>query len=100
MPENTDSEKNLAKYKHKLQLYRIILEKMLLAAILVIVVYIGNYYLEEHKNSLTTEKFLLESRLTALKELASTHSQLSQKLIALINPDLNKRSCSGFQHPG
>nr|VFK14610.1 MAG: hypothetical protein BECKLPF1236B_GA0070989_10648 [Candidatus Kentron sp. LPFa]VFK60660.1 MAG: hypothetical protein BECKUNK1418G_GA0071005_101233 [Candidatus Kentron sp. UNK]VFK69844.1 MAG: hypothetical protein BECKUNK1418H_GA0071006_10209 [Candidatus Kentron sp. UNK] len=94
MSTNIDMEKEVIKYKYQLQRQITLLDKALLFVLLLIIGFFGNAYLSAYKSSLTKEHFLLESRLDALKELASVHSKLSQEVISLINIDLNKEDDS------
>jgi hypothetical protein len=79
-----DESKEIAKFEHSLSVKRIIYEKVLLGLVLVLLAYIGNIYLENYKSTLTTQRFLLESRLTALKELQASHSVLTEKTLQVL----------------
>lgn len=71
---------------------------MLLGILLGIIAYSGNIYLEKYKNSLTKERFLLENRLTALKELSETHGKLTQETIAFIRTNKEKHDLESYKN--
>jgi len=84
---NLNEEKQKVKYEHSLNVWRIILEKALLGVVIAGIAYVGNLYIEEHKSSLTHQRFMLECRLDGLKAIRSGYSDLSRNMIMLMkNP--------------
>lgn len=78
-------EKERLSYEHRLKLWRIFINKLLLGLLIAAVAYFGNILLEDYKSKLTNQKFLLESRLSALRTIRNSYSHLSLHMINLIN---------------
>jgi len=72
-----DIEIRKIQLEHKYQVRRLWLDKILLGLIIGVVVFFASMYMENFKNTLNKDRFLLESRLTALKEIRDKYSELS-----------------------
>lgn len=72
-----DSKKQELIFGHKLQTKRIVLEKLLLALLLVVAAVCGNFLVEKYKSGLVERKFLLEKRLAAIEEISGVYSRLT-----------------------
>lgn len=72
-----EEEKLKVSYEHRLQLWRIVIEKVLLGILLGLVVLAADMLMEQFRSNLSRERFLLESRLTALQALRQSYSSLS-----------------------
>ncbi|MEM7215117.1 MAG: hypothetical protein AAF423_06195 [Pseudomonadota bacterium] len=72
-----DSKKIELLFEHKLQTRRILLEKLLLAGLLIVAAVFGNFLVEKYKSGLVERKFLLEKRLAAIEEIGGVYSQLT-----------------------
>lgn len=88
MARLTKTEKVGTEYfSHRLEVRRIWLEKFLLAAIIGLAVFTGNYLIEDYKADLTISRFLLESRLEGLKKIRSAYNECSVCMTKLFKPD-------------
>jgi len=70
-------EKSKVDYEHKLQLRRIIIEKLLLGLVIAMVAFFGQRLLKDYESDLTKNRFLLSQRLEGLNQIRSTYSNLS-----------------------
>ena len=68
---NLDEEKEKARFVYRLELRKIIVDKMLFGVILVIFGMITNILIENYRSDLTKDQFLLEERLNAIKNIKS-----------------------------
>lgn len=74
--ENHDNENQKLLFEHKLQIRRILIEKLMLAIIIVLAAFSGNFILESYKSNLAQGQFLLETRLKAIEEIKSSYDKL------------------------
>jgi hypothetical protein len=70
-------EKLKIRYEHKLQVWRIVIEKALLGILLALGALAANVIMENYRSDLSRQRFLLESRLTALQALRESCSPLT-----------------------
>lgn len=82
-----DEEKLKVMYEHRLQVWRIVIEKGLLGILLGLAVLAANMLIEDFKSDLSRQRFMLESRLTALQDLRESYSLLSNHLWHLARED-------------
>jgi len=82
-----EDEKLKVLYEHRLQVWRIVIEKGLLGILLGLAVLAANMLIEDFKSDLSRQRFLLESRLTALQALRESYSLLSNHLWHLARED-------------
>lgn len=72
-----DQEKEKLNFEHKLEIRRILIEKFLIAVILLIAAFLANMLVEKYKNNLIEKRFLLEKRLVAIDKLRGIYSELN-----------------------
>jgi hypothetical protein len=70
-------EKEKISYSHDLEVRRILLDKVLFGALIVIAGFVGNLVFEGYKSDLAKTQFLLDKRLEALRELRNSFSKLA-----------------------
>jgi hypothetical protein len=73
---NINVEKAKAKFVYGLELRKIILDKVLFGILLLIFGMVTNVLLENYRNNLTKERFLLEQQLDAINNIKSAHDEL------------------------
>lgn len=88
---NLKEEKEKELYSHKLEVRRILLNKLLLALVIAIIAFAGKIYLEDYRADLVQRRFLLENRLTGLKNIRTAYSCLVRNMIYCINLDPKRK---------
>lgn len=73
-----DVENAKEKYKHGLEVKRHIIDKVLLGLIVAAFGYFLNMGIESYKNDLSEKRFLLESRLSTLKDLRAAYNDIAE----------------------
>jgi hypothetical protein len=71
-----DSEKEKIWYSHKLEVRRMLYEKLLLGAIIAIVGLFANMFFEKYKDQLGQERFIQEKKLEAISEVRISFNDL------------------------
>ena len=87
---NLEEEKLLVDHKHKKDLYRMFIEKGIIVLIVVIVGFYCNSIIEQYKSDQITKHFILESRLSAIKELRNQFGTLQiymHQLMFVVSPE-------------
>lgn len=64
-------------YEHKLAVWRILIEKVLLGAVIALFAFMASRSLESFKSNLTEERFHLEKRLEGVQSLGTSYSRLA-----------------------
>ena len=82
-----DLEKEKARYAYKLEMRKLVIDKVLIGIIVAVVGWQINIAFERYKNQLGTERFLLEKRLEAVSAVRNTYSQLHDMYIDLTTAD-------------
>lgn len=79
---NIEEEKKKIDHEHNLHIKRIFLDKILSGILVIILGIVANLVIESIKNDFSQQRFLLESRLNALKEMRLSFSSLSEQSLA------------------
>jgi len=69
-------EKEKAKYIHKLELRRLIIDKILFGVIIVLIGLAANFILEQYRSKLTKQRFILEKRLEAINSIKEAYEDM------------------------
>lgn len=69
-------EKEKAQFAHKLEIKRIIIDKLLIGVIIFLCGFAANIALENYRNKLTTQKFFLEKKLDAIQAVSDAYSKM------------------------
>jgi hypothetical protein len=77
-------EKAKLDYSHRLEMRRMLIDKLLIGALIVLTGLIANMVVEGYKSEMTKSQFLLDKRLTALKEMRVVYSRLTKHANDLI----------------
>lgn len=89
---NTDEEAKIY-LEHRLTLFRIVIEKILLCILIAGIAFLGQVLLQQHESKLTiqreNQKFLLTSRESALKELRSSFNVVTRHLAKVAALEIN-----------
>jgi hypothetical protein len=86
-----EDEKNLALLKHKLEFRRIIFEKVLLGAIVVLLGLSANIVVENYRAKLTQQKFYIEKKFEALTKINESYNKMTLELFNMTNPQITNK---------
>jgi len=78
-----DEEKALEAYKHRKEVCRLVIDKVILTAIIGLFIFGSKWLLEDYKSDLTKQQFLLESRLDAIRDLRQIYAVLHDDLYSI-----------------
>lgn len=70
---NKTEENPQLRYEHKLQLQRLILDKLLIGLLILIVGFAANLIIERYRVQSTRERFLLEKKLEAIQKISEAY---------------------------
>jgi hypothetical protein len=73
---NIDFEKEKAKYQHKLELFRLIIDRLLMGIILVGLGFAFNIALEDYKRKQTEQQFYLEKKFEAVNAIRTAYMKV------------------------
>jgi hypothetical protein len=85
------TEEESIKLEHKLEVRRILIDKLLLGIVLLILAFVTKLIIANYRSGLTQERFLLENRLSALKDIREAYSKLSLDFFNLANANKAER---------
>jgi len=71
-------EKEKARYTHKLEIRKLVIDKIILGAIIVALAFVGNMLFEKYRSSLTEQRFFLEKKFDALNQVRREFSEMLQ----------------------
>jgi hypothetical protein len=74
-------EKEKALFEHRLEMRRVLIEKVLLGVLIGIAALLANVLMERFKSDLSQERFLLEARMAAVKDLRESYSSLNNYVL-------------------
>lgn len=64
------------KYSFKLDVVKIIIDKLLIGLIIVAAGFLANKYIEDYRSKLTVQKFLMDKKLEAIQSISESYSYL------------------------
>jgi len=70
------TEKEKAKYVHNLELRRLIVDKLLFGAVVVLIGGIANLLIENYKNDLSKERFIVERQYEATSKIKAAYEEM------------------------
>jgi hypothetical protein len=76
-------EKEKASYIHKLEIRKLIVDKLFLGFILFALGFTANFFLEHYKSQSTKERFILEKRLEAVQKISQTYMNMHNAFDAI-----------------
>ncbi len=74
MDKNIEIEK--IKFSHKLEVRRILLEKLLLGVLIALIGFVANVLFENYRDKLSQDRFLLEKRLDAVQKIRKAYDKM------------------------
>jgi hypothetical protein len=73
---NLDEEKNRELYKYSLDLRKLMIDKLAIGLVIAVLGCLGNAALERYRQASAAEQFLLEEKLSALKQIRSAYAEM------------------------
>ena len=73
-----DLEKEKARYIHKLEIRKLIIDKMFLGVIILAIGFVGNMYFETYRSQLSDQRFEYEKKLEAINAVRSAFAKMYQ----------------------
>lgn len=80
-----ENEKQQALYIHKLEIRKIVLDKLLVGALVIIVGFAANFAIERYRVQSTKERFLLEKRLEAIQLITNAYMSMQNNFDSSMN---------------
>jgi hypothetical protein len=78
-----DVEQEKTLYAHKLDVRKLVIDKLLIGALLIIVGFAANFTIEQYRARSTKERFLLEKKLEAMQLINQDYFSMHQTFISL-----------------
>jgi len=72
----SDFDKEEAKYLHKLELRKIVIDKLLFGVLIALIGLVANIVLENYRSDLAKQKFILEKQFEAIREISDAYDDL------------------------
>ena len=85
----SESEKFKIDYEYKLAVRKIFIEKLVLGAIIALLALIGTLVVEKYKSNQTTQRFLLDKKLEAVKFIGKNYNKMMVSFYNLSDPQKN-----------
>ncbi len=80
----TEKERHEEKYKFKLEIIKIVIDKLLIGIIVAAVILLGNAWLEKYKNILSKERIFYEKKYELINKLQISYKELTDEIFEQI----------------